>query len=194
MWKLLWNERNHNIKLCSIDYEKWIINVKTWSHSLDCGLMVTRISLSYPFLSNMSYYSFMPFLYGFSSILQEFQCICSVLNADVSGLNSAASAVPRYTLAGVLDLSDQILRLIFYLNNHCQASGFCTQIPFSFLFSLSRSLFFSFFFLVVHCDWCLYPCLVISGFPVCQLKMQEVLPQPLEAFEAYLDSYVQKAT
>lgn len=123
------------------------------------------------------------FLYGFSSILQEFQCICSVLNADISGLNSAASAVPRYTLVGVSDLSDQILRLIFYLNNHCKLQDSAFNFP-----------FFLVLFLFVHWDWCVSPCLVISGFPVCQLKMQEVLPQPLEAFKAYLDSYVQKTT
>jgi hypothetical protein len=82
------------------------------------------------------------FLYGFSSILQEFQCICSVLNADVSGLNSAASAVPRYTLVGVSDSSDQILRLIFYLNNHCKLQDSA--------FNFFSFLFFFVLFLFVH--------------------------------------------
>jgi hypothetical protein len=31
------------------------------------------------------------------------------------------------------------------------------------------------------------------GFPVCQLKMQALLPQPSEACKAYLDSNVQEA-
>lgn len=36
--------------------------------------------------------------------------------------------------------------------------------------------------------WC-----VLSGLPVCQLKMQKVLPQQVEAIKAYLDSHVQEA-
>ena len=34
---------------------------------------------------------------------------------------------------------------------------------------------------------------ICSGFPVCQLKMQALLPQPSEACKAYLDSNVQEA-
>lgn len=111
--------------------------------------MVTRISITYPFLSKHVVLFIHAFLYGFSSISQEFQCICSVLNADVSGLNSAASAVPRYTLVRVSDLSDQILRLIFYLNNHCKASGF------RLLHSISFLLFFFFSSLRTEID--VYP-------------------------------------
>ena len=33
----------------------------------------------------------------------------------------------------------------------------------------------------------------MQGFPFFQLKMQEVLPQPLKAVKAYLDSNVQEA-
>lgn len=33
-----------------------------------------------------------------------------------------------------------------------------------------------------------------EGLPLCQFKMQEVLPQPSETLEAYLDSHVQEAT
>jgi hypothetical protein len=32
-----------------------------------------------------------------------------------------------------------------------------------------------------------------AGFSVCQLEMQALLPQPPEACQAYLDSYVQEA-
>lgn len=34
----------------------------------------------------------------------------------------------------------------------------------------------------------------LLGVSLCQLEMQEVFPQPVEAFEAYLDSHVQEAT
>jgi hypothetical protein len=34
---------------------------------------------------------------------------------------------------------------------------------------------------------------VSIGFPVCQLEMQALLPQPSEACKAYLDSNVQEA-
>lgn len=88
----------------------------------------------------------------------------------ISGQSSVGLVGPRYTLGGASDLFVQILR-----------------------FLLQRILNFLLFITTINNLTRLY-LLIVTGVPVCQLKMQEVLPQPVEAFKAYLDGYVQEAT
>ncbi len=69
--------------------------------------------------------------------------------AGVSGLNSAASAVRRYTLVRVSDLSDQILRLVFLFTQPLQSCCFLHIIHF---------LLFSYLFFVLLRSGRLFSC------------------------------------
>lgn len=88
----------------------------------------------------------------------------------ISGQSSVGLVEPRYTLGGASDLFVQILR-------------FLLQLILNFPLCITTINKLTILYL-----------LIVTGVFVCQLKMQEVLPQQVEAFKTYLDGYVQEAT
>lgn len=101
----------------------------------------------------------------------------------ISGRSSVVLVGPRFILGKASDLFVLILRLLLTQSCH-NLIMLCPVLDTPNLFShiivyLGLSVNYMVFSFFVH-----------LGVPVCQFKMQEVLPQQIEAIQAYMDSHV----